>query len=511
MTPLLSRRTHLILLSLVVAIGGALRFTELGQGIPFALGVDEPEIIERSVRMMKSGDFHPHFFDYPGLYIYIQFLTACARFVVGSIGGLWANLNEAAPAEFYLWGRAVTATFGTLTILLVYRAGRRISALTGLLSAAIFAVQSMHVRESQFVLTDVPTTFFVALTWVLALRAHEQHTTRAFFWAGVASGLAAATKYNGGVAILLPLLILLIGAADWRWRLRALSAVVLGAAGSFLAGAPYTVLALPEFLNAFAYLSHMYAVGPTPPEPGWVIYLKHLRINFSVPGLIAAAIGLGLTLRALWRAPRANATVAWAMAAAFALIYFYMIAGQRLTYGRYLLPLLPFLCVLAGGALAWILEALHARLARPGVATLVAAALLVAVCWVPTTNALGTLRDAAKVATEEQVYQWILTNVPKQTKIGMESRRILLNPEQYDVEYFPRLIRRNFAHYHDEGFDYLVASSQAFRTALYDVPPEAGASTAYKDLFSQLEPITVFLPSPEHPGAEWRIFRVPRQ
>ncbi|MCR4373524.1 MAG: phospholipid carrier-dependent glycosyltransferase, partial [Acidobacteria bacterium] len=364
MTPLLqSRRSHLMVLSLLVAIGGALRFTALGQGIPFALGVDEPEIIERSVRMMKSGDFHPHFFDYPGLYIYIQFLVACARFVVGGIGGLWANLNEAAPAEFYLWARAVTATLGTLTILLVYRAGRRISPLAGVLSAAIFAVQSMHVRESHFVLTDVPTTFFVALTWVLALRAHERLTTRAFFWAGIAAGLAAATKYNGGVAILLPLLVLLLSTGNWRWRLRAAAVVILGAAGSFLAGAPYTVLALPEFLNAFAYLSHMYAVGPAPAEPGWVIYLKHLRLNFSVPGLIAAAIGLGLTLRALWRAPRANASVAWAMTASFTLIYFYMIAGQRLTYGRYLLPLLPFLCVLAGGALAWGIEAVHARVA----------------------------------------------------------------------------------------------------------------------------------------------------
>lgn len=510
MTPLLSRRTHLILLSLVVAIGGALRFTALGQGIPFALGVDEPEIIERSVRMMKSGDFHPHFFDYPGLYIYIQFLTACTRFVVGSIGGLWANLNEAAPAEFYLWGRAVTATFGTLTILLVYRAGRRISALTGLLSAAIFAVQSMHVRESQFVLTDVPTTFFVALTWVLALRAHEQHTTRAFFWAGVASGLAAATKYNGGVAILLPLLILLLGAADWRWRLRAVAAVMLGAAGAFLAGAPYTVLALPEFLNAFAYLSHMYAAGPTPLEPGWVIYLKHLRINFSVPGLIAVVIGLGLTLRALWRAPRANASLAWAMTGAFALVYFSMIASQRLTFGRYLLPLLPFLCVMAGGALAWVLEILHARVARPAVATLVTAALLVTVCWVPTANAVRTLRAATRVSTSELAFRWILANVPRHTRIGMESRGILLNAEQYDVEYLARLIRHDFAFYQSEGFEYLLASDQAFGVALYRTPREAGAAAQYEDLFRRLAPIITFLPSRDHPGPEWRVYRVPR-
>ena len=59
-------RWHLPVLFLILALGAVLRFTALGQGIPFALGIDEPEIMERSVRMMNSGDLHPHFFDYPG-------------------------------------------------------------------------------------------------------------------------------------------------------------------------------------------------------------------------------------------------------------------------------------------------------------------------------------------------------------------------------------------------------------------------------------------------------------
>ena len=42
-----------------------------------ALGVDEPEVMERAVRMMKTGDFNPHFFDYPSLYMYVQAVVAC--------------------------------------------------------------------------------------------------------------------------------------------------------------------------------------------------------------------------------------------------------------------------------------------------------------------------------------------------------------------------------------------------------------------------------------------------
>ena len=503
------RWLHLALLTCVLICGALLRFTGLGHGIPFAIGVDEPEILVRAVRMMKTGDFHPHFFDYPGLYIYIQFITACARFVAGGISGLWANLGATTPADFYLWGRAVTAAFGTLTIVLVYRGARRIGPLAGLLAAAMFAVQSMHVRESHFILTDVPTTFFVTLTWVLALRANEHHTLRAFFWAGVGAGLAAATKYNGGVAILMPMLVLTFARGSWAWKLRAVTAVVVGAGGAFLAGAPYTVLALPEFLNSFAYLSHMYAIGPPPPEPGWLIYLKHLRLNVSIPGLLMAAGGLGLAAWTLWRRPRTTASLCLATTASFAVIYFWMIAGQRLIYGRYLLPMLPFVCVLAGAALALLLTRLHTRGANAIATAALGVVLVTTICWVPTANAVSTLRDWSKENTAEQTYRWILENVPAGSRVGVETRGLLLETETYRAENLVRLVLENFDYYQSNGFEYLVASSQAFATALYANPPEAGAAAQYRELFNRLEHMATFIPDRNHPGAEWRIYRVP--
>ena len=40
----------------------------------------------------------------------------------------------------------------------------------------------LHVRESHYVLTDVPVTFFVTLTLLLSLRAHERATLGAVRW-----------------------------------------------------------------------------------------------------------------------------------------------------------------------------------------------------------------------------------------------------------------------------------------------------------------------------------------
>ncbi len=41
---------------LVIVVAAVLRLWSLGQGIPFSIGVDEPEGMGRVVRMMKSGD-----------------------------------------------------------------------------------------------------------------------------------------------------------------------------------------------------------------------------------------------------------------------------------------------------------------------------------------------------------------------------------------------------------------------------------------------------------------------
>src|SRR6478735_2225959 len=98
-------RTSRFALSAVLIAAAVLRFWALGAGIPYALQVDEPEIVERAVNMMRSGSLHPHFFDYPGLYIYVQLLVACVRFVAGAIAGEWYMLGQAHGDAFYLWGR----------------------------------------------------------------------------------------------------------------------------------------------------------------------------------------------------------------------------------------------------------------------------------------------------------------------------------------------------------------------------------------------------------------------
>ena len=109
----------------IVTIGAVLRFWALDHGVPFALGPDEHFVLERALRIVRTGDFHPHFFDYPTLYIYVQSLVIVVRFLAGAAAGLWSTLDAAPASEFYLWGRVMTASIGAATIALAWSIARR--------------------------------------------------------------------------------------------------------------------------------------------------------------------------------------------------------------------------------------------------------------------------------------------------------------------------------------------------------------------------------------------------
>jgi hypothetical protein len=112
-------RTSRLALTVVLIAAAVLRFWAIGRGIPYAVQLDEPEIVERAFNMMRSGSLHPHFFDYPSLSIYLQLAVSIARFLAGAVSGEWSSLGQATGGSFYLWGRAVIAMLGVATVLLV--------------------------------------------------------------------------------------------------------------------------------------------------------------------------------------------------------------------------------------------------------------------------------------------------------------------------------------------------------------------------------------------------------
>lgn len=498
-------RTSRLALALVLIAAAVLRFWALGRGIPHAVGADEPEIIERAVSMMRTGSLHPHFFDYPSLYIYVQLVVAVARFITGALAGEWTSLAQATGGSFYLWGRAVTATLGVVTVLLVYHVGMRWGARHALLAAGLLAVLPLHVRYSHYVLTDVPLTFFVTLTFVLSLTAHERGTIRGFVWAGAAAGLAAATKYTGVLALMLPLMASWMAVSLRVGRLRAALASIAACVGAFLLCAPYSVLDLPGFLNTVARLITEYRRATPLHDPIWLVYLTYLvRHAFGWPALLLAGGGMCLGIVRLVRGP---GRVRWALAVTFPAAYFWMLCTQGIVDARYLLPIVPSLCVLAAVAVVSGVSLLRRYEIPRAARTALIAGLTIAALLPPTVVSVRADRELSRVTTVEVAYAWIVQHIPADSRVVLEQRGLLL-PSQYRSQNISWLGLKSYEQWRNEGVEYLVASSSAYGPTL-DAPhtyPDEYAQ--YVRLFTLTRELARFQPSKDMPGPELRVLKV---
>jgi len=386
----------------------------------------------------------------------------------------------------------------------VYQAGMRWGARHALLAAGLMAVLPLHVRYSHYVLTDTPLTFFVTLTFLLSLSAHERGTVAGFAWAGAAAGLAAATKYNGALALLMPIIACWMTIALRPRRLKAALAAVAASACAFLLFAPYTLLDLPAFLDTFARLAHEYRVATVGDDPVWLLYLKHLVRQLGWPATLLAGGGIGLGIVRLVRGP---GRVRWTLAVTFPFVYFWMLSTQRIVYARYLLPLTPFLCVLAAAAVVSGVSLLRRYEIPRAPRTALIAGLTIAALLPPMIVSVRGDRDMARASTVDLAYAWIVQNIPPGSYVVLE-RRELLVPNQYRARYVSQLRPKDYEQWRGEGADYLVASSAAYGSVFGATEKYPREYAEYMRIFTQSRELTVIAPSKEVPGPEFRIFKV---
>lgn len=453
----LSRRAgELSILAVILATAAAARLWHLDAGVPHAVGIDEPQIVDRALRILRTGDWNPHVFDYPTLVIYVHAVAAILRFLWGALDGQWASLDSFSIAAVYVWGRAVAAAIGIATVWLTYRLGLELSSRSvALLAAAQMAVRPLHVRESHFILTDVPVAALTTFGVWLSVRAARLGTVRAYGWAGAVCGLAAAAKYNGGVALVAALAAWVLHERSSPDRVRKLAAIVGFAALGFLAGAPYTLLDLPAFLDGFAAQFARFAAPSSTADPSWLLYLKHLSPGgerWSMPLAVAGVIALVL---------RHQTRARWTPAIIFALAYFYMLATHSHVFGRYALPLVPMLCLFRSIAVfEMVALATHVRaLQRPARRRAVLAAAIVLLLFRPAAESVKWLDLQKRSDTRALAAEWLKTNTPAGTRVAVEnSGPTYLESAGFRVVGTERLLDRG-VDWLRERTDYLVISS----------------------------------------------------
>ena len=330
-------------------VGAALRFYPIWFGLPFLEARPDEETAIAHANLVLRGDLNPHFFHWPSFVFYL--FAAWLR--VASWAARPAGVTALSPNAQYLLARALVAAAGTLTIAVVFRLGRRLAgAEVGAAAACLLAVATLHVRDSHFAMTDVLMTLLVTLSLAgivqaldLARDGERRRAHRWFAAAGFVGGLAASTKYSAAAIVAAMAAAPIVLAA--RTRRVAVAPVVLFAAAfaaGFLAGTPYAILDARAFLDGVAvdvlHLSRGHSGGL---GVGWIYHATHsLPLGVGLPIAVAAAIGFVF----LARDHRPGGVIV----TAFAVAFYAAIGGGRTVFFRYVLPLVPVMCLSAAVA-----------------------------------------------------------------------------------------------------------------------------------------------------------------
>ncbi len=421
----------------LVATAAALRIYGIDWSLPDVF--EEATPFKKAWAMWRWGqpggpDFNPHFFNYPSLTIYLQWVAQGVLYLgmrlIGAIGSSvdfqMSYLLEKTP--FYVAGRLVTALFGIATVGIVYGEGRRVTgALAASIAALLLAVSTFHISKSQVIEVDVPLALLVTVALFLMVRLVDRPSAANYAIAGAAIGLAASVKYPGALLAFPYLAAHLLTYPTARrivhdsqrtirrgsWRYLALGAGT--ALAAFAITSPYVFLDWATFRDHLSLEREHMALGHfgLGSVPVWKSYASSLATTqLGWPLAVLSAVGL-VYLAGIKRRP-------WAIVFAAFVVPFLAIVGTWSMYAdRYLLPIIPALTLFGVSFLAGALRMAGAdrlpRFRRDAVLSL--AVILMAL---PALKSLPEQVRRGGTDTRTRAREWIEKNSAQWSLIALE-------------------------------------------------------------------------------------------
>ena len=192
----------------------------------------------------------------------------------------------------------------------------------------------------------------------------------------------------------------------------------------------------------------------------------------------------------------------------FPLIYFAFISRQGLVFGRYLLPVMPFIALVMALALVSISDLTRRIGATHWQRNAVAIAVTILVLWPQARGAVGFDRQISRPSTQAVAYQWLVKNVKRGSRVVTEKYEIRLPERHYRVEGQLRLINRTYEQYVSSGTDYLIATSYVFGPVVNSQTGDPANREAYERLFSQAREVFRVAPTDRRVGPEIRVYSI---
>jgi Dolichyl-phosphate-mannose-protein mannosyltransferase len=413
-------------LALLLPCALGLRVWGIADGLPYIYNSDEnAHFVPRAIGMFGHS-LNPEYFANPPAYTYLLHILFAIWF--GGAAGA-GHAYAAHPTEVFVLARASVAVLGTISVWLLYLVGARLfDRRVGLLAAAIEAVAFLPVFYSHLALNDVPTLAPLTLSLVGSAGVLRRGRAIDYLIAGIGLGFACATKYTGGIV----LIVLLIAAGSQfltpardagRRVLIGLTLAGAGALACFLAANPYALLDFQAFHAGIVHQSSVSSEGEgklgASKEGGILYYLWSFTWGLGWAPSIAALAGAV----SIWFKDR---RVGLMLLPAVLLYLVFMGEFQSRYFGRWLLPVFPIVCLLAAcsalqawSAVAGFLETRPALLRR-GMSILAPCAIVLVLCGQGAIYSIHSGLVQSRAHTSNETRQWMIKNIPVGAQIVLE-------------------------------------------------------------------------------------------
>lgn len=321
-------------------------------------------------------DHHTRNFAYGTLPVY---LTKFTSWLIGQLSDVWQHYDH-----LPLIGRALSGLLDTGAILLVFLLGRRLwGDRCALLGAAFYAFTVLSIQHSHFYTTDVTLNFFILLTIFFATDIVRLTTLRGGIMSGLltgaAAGMALASKFSAA-----PILAIIPVALALRWWRRPLRddgdrppPITLAQMAQIAAASIAGFFALHFLFQPYAYLDFSGLLASIQEQNRIIVtgegdvpytqqYIGTTPYLYFIVQIVRWALGtpLGLAAMAGWALFIYMAVKRRSVGAILLLTWmlpYFLITGRFYAkFLRYVLPLLPFLCLMA----SYFLLNLRRHLAR---------------------------------------------------------------------------------------------------------------------------------------------------
>jgi hypothetical protein len=378
---------------LLVAFG--LRLWGINFGLPALYRPDEDVTVGRAMGIVFQGVLNPHFADWPHLYFYVAAAWLGPLRLLGLVSD---------QASGYLGVRVLDALLGSLTVLLVFEFGRRAYGwLAGFLGAAALAVAFLHVRDSHFGTLDIPLSLACVGVLYVAYRTLHWRGPRPLLLNGITLGLAASLKYNGALVFagIAAAQTLRARAELIRWPRLLARLLLIGVVGvvTLALTSPFLVLDPGMTQHGIGYIfTHLGRA--TAPAIGWVRLSVALWFGVDPVLVLLSIVGVAY---AAWRRQPAD----WIILT-FLLVYFLLIGAGRSVFLRYADPMIPLLLLLAGRALAALVQVTAPGRAR----RLALAAAFVLIAVAPLVHDVRYDLLIQQTDTRTMAFDWLAQHVP---------------------------------------------------------------------------------------------------